>query len=305
MLGCSRGTCTNRQGAYLARNSSTVMPKLDAVAASSRRSWPLLTTSPSSQYPQSLGADVISCLLMKGLSVLIPVGGAMDEDEWRSNAFAWVHARYKELLPDAELCLGTSDQQPYNRAQARNDAFSQATGDMLLIADADTVINISQITKAIQLIREVGAPWVIPYTTYFNLTEKATAYLLQTASPGDNIPEFAADDKDYFIHRIEDSPGGFQMLPRAGWEALGGWDERWQGWGADDNAWRCALDTLWGPHRRCPGAALHLWHPLGEGRDAADFSQPSWPQNASLLRKYQRAAGNPDAMRRLLQKGPA
>jgi GT2 family glycosyltransferase len=219
---------------------------------------------------------------MKGLSILMPVGGILEQDIWRSRAHEWIIERYKALLPQAELCFGLSKAEPYSRSEARNDAFAQSTGDMLLVADADTVINLGQITKAIQLIREAATPWVIPYTIYYNLSQQATVYLIENAPPSEYIPE--PDDEDAWEHRIENSPGGFQVLPRAAWEAVGGFDELFRGWAFEDDAFRCALDRMWGKHTRGAGAALHCWHERGD----ADFSQPFMEHNRQRLRQYQR-----------------
>jgi hypothetical protein len=116
----------------------------------------------------------------EGLSVLIPAGGAIRDDPWRARSFEWIVDRYMRLLPDADLCFGDSDQEPYNRSQARNDAFSVAEEDMLLVADADTVFSVEQIAIAVGLIGE-GAPWIIPYRSdggYYNLSQEATAFVL-------------------------------------------------------------------------------------------------------------------------------
>lgn len=218
---------------------------------------------------------------MKGLSILIPVGGEIETDPWRANALDWLLRRYAAILPDAELCFGFSDHEPFNRSAARNDAFSKSTGELLLVADADTVLNLSQITKAIMLVREGLAPWAYPYTTYYNLSQKATVYLVEDAPPDAVIPE--PDDEEAWEHRIDNSPGGARLLDRDAWEMVGGFDEHFTDWGYEDTAFECAMDRRIGPHRRVAGAALHLWHDPG-----LNFNQPHIAENRARMRLYQR-----------------
>lgn len=231
------------------------------------------------------------------LSVLMPVGGDVETDPWRWRAFEWLVERYKRLLPAAELVFGTSDQEPFNRSQARNDAFARSTGDMLLIADADTVFNPAQIFKANQLIQECGAPWVIPYQghennvdavsreigRYYNLSQKATAYILDSP-PESELQE--PPDAELYEHKLT-SWAGLLVLPRKAWEAVGGYDENFIGWGYEDGAFRTALDHKVGPFMRVTGPAgyvMHLWHPAPEEQC---FGQPFIERNRTLCRKYE------------------
>lgn len=219
------------------------------------------------------------------LSVLIPVGGELEEDEWRWRSFQWLQQRYEALLPNAEIILGTSDMEPYNRSQARNNAFAQSTRDLILVADADTAFNMGQITKAMQMITELGAPWVICYDEhrYYNLGQEATAYLI-AQDPTAPLEEPPANICEHVIT----SWAGLVMLPRAAWEKVGGYDERFVGWGYEDNGRRFALEHAVGPYRRVTGTngfCVHMWHPAPE---ESRFGQPNIAANRALCRDYER-----------------
>lgn len=216
------------------------------------------------------------------LSVLIPTGGLVDSEIWRANSFAWLRRRYGLLLPEAELVFGTSEQVPYNRSEARNNAFAASTGDILLVADADTIFHRDQIVEAVRLVME-GAPWVIPYRLggYYNFSEAATARVLAHA-PDVDIPEPV--DEDDWEFKL-DSWAGLHVLTRAAWEKAGGWDEAFRGWSFEDNAFQVAMDRLVGQHVRTDHWVGHLWHPATE---AERFGQPFMEHNRRRFRLYQR-----------------
>lgn len=227
---------------------------------------------------------------MEGLSVLMPVGGAVDTDPWRKRAFDWLMQRYAEIPYDIdiEMAFGTSDQVPYNRAQARNDAFSAATGDVLLVADADTVYHPAALQIAVGMVRSGGVPWVIPYAEgrYYNLSQDATDFMLNTG-PAHVVPEPPTPDEyGTYEHKIT-SWAGLLVLSRESWEKAGGYDETFRGWGYEDNAFRYALDHAVGSHVRVRGSsayAMHLWHPVTE---AECFGQPDIEHNRELCRQYE------------------
>lgn len=214
------------------------------------------------------------------LSILMPwrdIG-----DTWRNQAFQWITSRYRWMLPDAELILGSDTQPVFNISEARNNAFLKSTGDVLLFADTDTYIPIEQIEAGISLLQQ-DAAWVIPYGTlrYYNLTRRQTSYILKFPHTRP-LPE--PSDPEHWDHKIT-SWSGLVMLNRDAYERVGGFDEGFVGWGGEDNAFQIALDLTVGPLQRAEGYALHFWHPRG----AADFSQPFWPQNKERLDRYKAA----------------
>lgn len=221
------------------------------------------------------------------ISILMPF-----KPDWgqRDRLFDVVADFWTEILPDAELLLGTDDGPVFNRSAARNAAFLKSSGDILIIADADTLIPPDQIFEAVELVQSGVAPWCIPYTVYYNLLEEETEEILDNFSV--EIPE-----PKRWEHRLTDSVAGILVLPAAAYATVKGYDENFQGWGGEDRAFDLAMDTLWGKKLRLPGFVEHLWHPRGD----ADFSQPSWGQNAQLLRSYQGAQVSPLLMRRLVE----
>lgn len=235
---------------------------------------------------------------MTSLSVLMPIGAATSTDKWRSRSLCWLKSRYEALLPDAEMVFGVDMSPTFNRSAARNDAFARSSGDVLLIADADTVFNVDQIDAGLALI-DAGAPWVLPYRSdggYVNLTQQATLAVL-ASDPGAYVAE-PSDPGDWELRLT--SWAGLLLVPLAAYACVGGYDERFASWGGEDNAFALALDQLAGPHERVDAALLHLWHARNEG----DFANPGWPANEVLLNEY-RAATTPEAMLQVIARTDA
>lgn len=224
-----------------------------------------------------------------GLSVLIPWG---DDGSSRRRGFAWLLERYDRLLPDAELVIGRSDTTPFNLSAARNHAFAQASHDLLLLADADAVFSVRQVLRGAREMAR-GARWVIPYgdRRFYYLSAAQTAKLLD-GPPQIDLPLPGADA------RAAQAVCGLMLIPREGWERVGGFDERFAGWGREDDAFVLALETLWGPCTRLEEPAMHLWH---EVAPETRYDSPCFAANSRLYAWYVEAAGNAEAMREVLE----
>lgn len=221
------------------------------------------------------------------LSVLIPYRSDGGE---RDRIFDWIQSRYRQLLPEVEICIGEDDSDVFNRSKARNDAFAKSTKDYLLVADADTAVEPYAVGAALFLIMQQHRSWYIPYEWYYNINAEVSEQILR-GSPSQSI----LIHEGQWDHKL-DSTAGMLLMPRDAWETVDGYDERFVGWGYEDNAFQLALDTLWAPHRRVGfGQGLHLHHPVGER-----FDQPFIKQNEILFRRYKKACGNVDLMKQVL-----
>lgn len=223
------------------------------------------------------------------LSVLVPYrpdGGHRDRI-WR-----WLSERWATLHPDVEVITDSDDggatPGQFNHPLAINRAAARARGDVFLIADCDTAANAGWVRTALDLVERGKAPWVLP-TLYIQTTEHSAAKLL--AEPADvRIP--AGIEAQWVGENV--SWAGLVMVPRAAFEKIGGYDERFAYWGPDDAAFGITMDTLHGTHRRLSGAAFHIWHP----QPITDtFHHGHFDEQRELVERYQAAAGDPDAIR--------
>lgn len=200
---------------------------------------------------------------------------------------------FRQHGSDAEVIYandGGWDADLFNHGKAINNAFEQSHGDVLLIADADTTYD-----HAAGLIDAVYATsydrhWRLPHR-YIQLTEAATERRLR-------VWDWEIEPEEMLWVGDSVSWSGLIIVPREAFEKVGGADERYLGWGADDIAFGAALDTLYGIHVRYSGSAVHLWHPRGEQEHGL---HRHGDEGRDLTRRYEAAFGDRAAMRKLIE----
>lgn len=215
----------------------------------------------------------------------------------RADVWAWVRLWWATFGPENQMVIADSGLGPFNRGRARNRAARSATGDILLIADADTIVDPFALRAAIDLVAMGRVPWALPYGLgrYYNLSEKATARRLQF-DPDELAPIAEPWDTDDYEFKL-DSWAGCLVVRRCDFWTAGGYPE-FDTWGYEDDCFRTALDVMIGPHVRTPGFALHLWHPATE---LDRFANPGIDHNRGVLRAYKRARTK-EAMRAVIQQ---
>lgn len=214
------------------------------------------------------------------VSICIPYRAT---DERRARYFEWNVSRWRCLTGDDdryELIVGDAPRYPFNRAAARNAAAELATGDVFVFVDADTIVSIPVVVSSV-VTAVNGVAAVQPFDVYYNLTEAASDAATATDSTRLSFPTPADDDWE---HRLTDSPGGCVIVSRDVFEKVGGWCEKFVGWGYEDDAFLSDLAQA-GEVRRVAGNILHLWHPAPE---AERFGQPHAAANRLHLRAHRR-----------------
>lgn len=158
---------------------------------------------------------------------------------------------------------------PWRKAVAVNNAIRRASGDVLIVADADVWCD--GIDAAVAEVVS-GAPWAVPHNRVARLTHKATADVLAGGALGGDTIE-----KPY--PGIEG--GGIVVMHRDLWR-LAPMDPRFVGWGQEDEAWGIVLRTYGGKIRRHKSTLWHLWHPPQERESRGIGSEASM----ALFRRY-------------------
>jgi predicted glycosyltransferase involved in capsule biosynthesis len=83
------------------------------------------------------------------------------------------------------------------------------------------------------------------------------------------------------------SVGGILVVPRIGFEAVGGYDERFTVWGAYDACFTMSMASLWGNPVRFESTIYHLWHP---SNSMELFGHPAQRQQQRLTERYTQAS---------------
>lgn len=219
------------------------------------------------------------------VSVLIPF---TSKDPERKANLDFVAERYRQK--GWEVVIGSCAGE-WSKGAALADAFTKATHDVLVIADADCLLDDPSLMQAVRYVLD-GSPWVVPHRRTWRLDAPATRRIL---SGGPLRPQGA-------VQRAVIG-GGVVVCSREAWEAVGGIDARFLLWGGEDLSFGWALSTLVGPPILGAGKLLHLWHPMHKPRKGT-------PDSEALAGRYRQANGDSVKMHDLiaeawLRKAPA
>jgi hypothetical protein len=217
------------------------------------------------------------------------------DDGPRAAAWAVCRRRWRAQFPDWPIYEGASPSGPFQRAAAINDAAAQAgEWDVAVIIDADVMLPEANVREA------VDRAWISGKVTWAHrrwreLTKEATERLTggkaDRYAPG--ILGGGIEDADF---TAEDT-GGKPLLDlsvskttafswscciairRDAWDTIGGFDERFVGWGHEDAAFMSAAGALVG-WNRLEGDVLNLWHPRVPGAGRADKANERYTPQA-------------------------
>jgi GT2 family glycosyltransferase len=118
----------------------------------------------------------------------------------------------------------------------------------------------------------------LPYDVYYSLSKRGTEnFRLGLDVVPDAVHVFPS------VETPEPAVGGAVVVSRAAFEEVGGYDERFVGWGWEDTSFAIALEKLCGPQTRVPGPLYHLWHPSVE---LDCFDHPHLEHNRSIFHQY-------------------
>lgn len=196
------------------------------------------------------------------ISIIIPW---QDRGEGsRSPVFEYVR-KYYESLDIGEVVIGTypATGELLNRSRLRNEGAKAAKGDILFFVDADTLVPKDQILEACDRARQPGA--VLPHDLFRTNVGDATI---------DQIIE--QDEWEQYIdhkrpHYLSAGPlsddwhvGPTFVVSRETWDAVGGFDEGFVGWGEEEKDFLVRVKDEVAPMRFVPGGILHLGMPPEE-----------------------------------------
>jgi hypothetical protein len=169
-------------------------------------------------------------------------------------------------LPDSEA--------PYNRSHTFNVGAKQARGGTLLLHDNDMLVPRSYCRQILERVKR-GYEVINPKRFIFYLNSDHTNNLLgSTVKLSD--ADYLQQPAEAIVQNLE--AGGSLAITASAYDAIGGMDESFVGWGGEDNEFwdRCLTRPtwIWGYE-----PIIHLWH----------RSQPlkGQPENPNLTRMRQ------------------
>lgn len=188
-----------------------------------------------------------------------------------------------DALPFGTACTAYSAG-PFNKSWGFNIAARLARNPILIVGDAD-VIAPHTLADAVERCRQ-GAAAVKPYREIVDLTTEETQrvrsgeWTFSPARPRDS-PRSREGHKEFIVFA-----GGLFVIRRDAYHGIGGFDERFLGWGGEDDAMSARIRRMKVPTEEIDGEpALHLWHPRSR---ESTFGQAHYQTNVALLADYDR-----------------
>lgn len=226
--------------------------------------------------------------MLEQISILIPFKG---DNGIRSAALQWALRFYQNVMPEAEICIGENNDWFFNRSKAINAAAEKATRNIFVLADADVIYDPDLLIESIHSLEK--APWVIPFNRILDLSREKTEETLEMEP---FWPLLFADGEfnDLKINKL--FAGKLNVFTREAFEKAGSYDERFLGWGCEDDAFLLAMNTLCGQFVSLNRPIYHFWHPY-VGAD----NNPHYKRNLKRLYRYQQVNGDPIKMQKLIQ----
>lgn len=202
----------------------------------------------------------------------------------RIDAFDRVRDWYARMLPEFTLETIDSGDVPFNLARCRNLAVAQSEpDDVIVLNDADTLPEPWPLREAVEAAKSSGRVH-LPYTAYHWFGAEGSAQFAAGIPP-----------EECAFELVVGACSGVYVTTRRTWEAHGGQDERFQGWGFEDAAWYIAHSTMLGESPRRHEGRVYALHHV-----AADRAGTHYDANAALMERYREASGDVAAMSALI-----
>ena len=193
-------------------------------------------------------------------------------DKYRNDNLEYVLSRLRNIT-GSEVHLIDTTRDPFSLAASRNACVKsaiKANKNIVAICDADSIIEEESLKLAIQMARD-NERVVFPFTNYLMMSKDFSSKVLD-GHPLVNVE---------FDHRVDNSVGGMCVSSIKAWDALGGQDERFYGWGFEDTAFETYADRVNKSFLRASGNIYHLWHPI-----TWRVTDESYVHNKNLADRY-------------------
>ena len=168
---------------------------------------------------------------------------------YREKHFNYLVSYYSKYY---DIIIGDNDGD-FNRSAARNSGVDKCESEVVVVIDADNYIPINQIENAIRSAKRSNF-LVKPFNWFGYLTEPSTDLFYEFNGLLDFVPEFVDPPQ-------QDFTGGAYVIKKVLWKDIGGMDEGFVGWGAEDDAFHLLCINSGIRVKYVEGYDYHLYHP--------------------------------------------
>lgn len=173
---------------------------------------------------------------------------------------------------DYTMFISDSGDGQFNLPAARNVAAKMAGDwDVAAFINADCLIPIESLRRGFAYAAETGR-LTVPWDHYYSLTEEGHVAGCDAKVPIDRDDRQRWRENSEWCVQPFYAPGGDVIIPRALFDSIGGWDDRFLGMQPEDAAMLIKV----GQFDRLSGPAYHFWHPQGNGVWVE--SNGAWPE---------------------------
>ena len=201
----------------------------------------------------------------------------------RDRLWAFCKKWWQREFPDWPIYEGHHDLGLFNRSAAINIAASLAgEWDVAVIIDSDVLTHPPNVRWAVETAHREGQ-MAVPFEVRHNVTRTGTERILNG---------YAGSWKTLIQKSFREQHSAVIAVPRRLYDAIGGFDEGFRGWGLEDTAFKIACEVIAKRDLiRHEGEVWHLYHAAAEGKHGT----PSHTANVARAQKYRTAQANGDA----------
>lgn len=228
------------------------------------------------------------------VALLVPF--RFGEEVARDYAWAAVRSWYLSQHRGVRIYVGTCHpSEPWSKGLAVRRAFRRSREPVVVVADADVVVSPAALIDSVTAVLDQAAAWSQPHSIVYRLSRETTV-----AFAAGTLGEVRPLSNQLLERRAHQAAagGGIIVCARDAFDAVGGIDPRFIGWGGEDISFARALGTITGPPDQGVAPMWHLWHPRQPIRRGGRASEAS----EELAARYMLAAGKIDEMRGLVEE---
>ena len=158
----------------------------------------------------------------------------------RTAAFHMAVESISDAFPDASIYFSDTESDRFNLSASRNRGcrFAMKDGcDVMLVLDADVLVEKEAVENSMRVASDLGVV-SLPYVFFNRLNDELSTSLLNKELLPEEIRSrgIGSLNQNHF--------GGAYVLTASTFLRLNGWDERFVGWGFEDNAFEAAHKVL-------------------------------------------------------------